>query len=249
MKLAYDLNDLQDVKTTLGLIVLQADETLENEFRTVLQDDKIRLHHSRIPSGKDLTPQTLLQMKADLPAAAALLPATAGFDVIAYACTSGATFIGPKTVKDLIQTYHPKAAVTDPLTAVVAACQTLGISRLGFITPYIADVSETIRDFLEKEGLKINAFGSFEQSEEALVARISERSILAALVEMGKNDAIDALFLSCTNLNSFAIIEEAERLTGKPVVTSNQALYWHMLHLAGARLEKSGPGRLFKISQ
>lgn len=245
MKLAYDLEDNRDVKAVLGLIVLQADETLENEIRSVLKDDKIRLHHSRIPSGKDLTPQTLMQMKTELPTVAALLPATACFDVIAYACTSGATFIGPKTVKGLIQDTHPKAAVTDPITAVVAACQALEVSRIGFITPYVAEVSETIRTFLETEGLEITAFGSFEQIEEALVARISDRSLLAALVEMGENDAVDALFVSCTNLNSFAIIEEAERVTGKPVITSNQALYWHMRILAGLPVHNSGPGRLF----
>ncbi len=248
MKLAYNLKDRRDVKAVLGLIVLQADETMEDEFRSVLNEDNVRLYHSRIPSGVDVTPQTLMQMKADLPAAAALLPASAEFDVIGYGCTSGATFIGPQTVCDLVQASHPGAAVTDPISAVVAACRKLKIKRMGFITPYAADVSEAMRKHLEKEGLKIADFASFEQKEEAVVARISDRSVLQALVAMGADKTLDGLFVSCTNLRSFSIIDEAERLTGKPVITSNQALYWHMLTLAGLPVVGTGPGRLFSAS-
>ncbi len=245
MKLPYKLSDPSVIKATLGLIVLQADETLENEVRSISHDPSIRLLHSRIPSGADLNPQTLLQMKEDLPFAASLLPLTANFDVIAYACTSGATFIGPNTVKSLITRHHPGAQVTDPITAVLAACTALNIKRLGFITPYVAEVSDRMREYLINQGLDIAAFGSFEQMEEAVVARISEGSILDALVNMGKDETLDGLFLSCTNLNSFGVIEDAEKIIGKPVISSNQALYWHMRKLARLSISGTGPGRLF----
>jgi maleate isomerase len=245
MKLTYNLSDPSAIKAVLGLIVLQADETLENEVRAVLQDPWVRLLHSRIPSGADLNPQTLMQMKEDLPAAAALLPTTAVFDVIAYACTSGATFIGPDTVKSLITEHHPTAQVTNPITAVLAACAALNIKRLGFITPYVAEVSDTMRTYLQDHGLEIAAFGSFEQMEESVVARISERSVLEALVKIGKDEALDGLFLSCTNLNSFGVIEEAEKIIGKPIISSNQALYWHMRKLANLPTLGAGPGKLF----
>ncbi|WP_169569948.1 Asp/Glu racemase [Sneathiella limimaris] len=245
MKLSYDLEDPKDIKAVLGLIVLQADETLETEFRSVLTDPSIRLYHSRIPSGADLNPETLMQMKADLPMAASLLPKTAEFDVIGYACTSGATFIGRDTVRKLIQTHHPDALVSDPITAVLAAFRKLNLKRLGFITPYVAEVSAAMRELLENEGLDIAAFGSFEQMEEALVARISDQSVLNALIDMGSRDDIEGLFVSCTNVNSFGIIEEAERLINKPVVTSNQALFWHMLTLSDVATKGAGPGKLF----
>ncbi|WP_415235571.1 Asp/Glu racemase [Sneathiella sp.] len=248
MKLPYDIDDRADRKTALGLIVLQADETIENEIRSVLDNDAVGLLHSRIPSGADLTPETLMQMKADLPAAAALLPKSAQFDVIAYACTSGATYIGSKTVKTLVQNIHPTAQVTDPMRAVLAACKALRIKRIGFITPYIEEVSDAMRTLLEQSGLEISAFGSFSEEQEAIVARISDRSILKALIDLSKQNDVDGLFVSCTNLNSFSIIDEAEQRTGKPVVSSNQALYWHMLTLAGLPTIGKGPGRLFSNS-
>jgi len=246
MKLPYDLEDPKDVKAVLGLIVLQADETLETEFRSALTDPGIRLFHSRIPSGTDLTPETLMQMKTDLPAAAALLPKTAGFDVIGYACTSGATFIGSDTVRDLIQHHHPTAAVTNPIVAALAAFKALSLKRIGFVTPYVADVSAAMRALLEKEGMVITSFGSFEQMEESRVARISDQSVLNALLQMREEAELDGIFVSCTNINSFKIIEEAERLIQKPVITSNQALLWHMLTLAGVPTSAAGPGHLFR---
>ena len=43
----------------------------------------------------------------------------------------------------------------------------------------------------------------------------------------------DALFISCGALPSIEIIEALEARTGKPVVTSNQAMAWDALRLAG----------------
>ena len=77
-------------RSTLGLIVLQTDETIEGEFRRLLPDPDIALHVSRVPSGKVVTPQMLAQMHDELPAAAAVLPDASRFDAIAYCCTSGA---------------------------------------------------------------------------------------------------------------------------------------------------------------
>ena len=66
------------------------------------------------------------------------------------------------------------------------------------------------------------------------------------ILEIGKNDC-DAVFISCTNLKTFKIIDEAERLLNKPVVSSNQAMIWHMFRGSGNDSTK-GPGMLFKQS-
>ena len=43
------------------------------------------------------------------------------------------------------------------------------------------------------------------------------------------------------------IIDGLERQLGGPVVSSNQALAWHMARLAGAPVARSAPGRLFRV--
>ena len=90
----YTLTGPIGTKATLGLIVLQVDETIEQDFRRLFRDPAIALYVSRIPSGADLTPETIATMKTTLPDAAALLPPAASFDVVGYACTSGTTLIG-----------------------------------------------------------------------------------------------------------------------------------------------------------
>ena len=89
-------------------------------------------------------------------------------------------------------------------------------------------------------------FGSFEQVEDAVVARIAPRSIYDAICQVGKAENVEAVFASCTSLQSFDIIEDAEAAIGKPVITSNQALAWHMAKLAGISDKIKGPGGLFK---
>lgn len=246
MSLSFTLDNGAAGNAALGIIVLQSDETLEAEFRTVFDLDDVGLYHTRIPSAAHVTPETLKQMELDLPRSAALLKMGRPLDVVGYGCTSGATVIGPERVDSAIRGVHPNAKTTNPITAVTEACRELGVRRIGFLTPYVAEVSAAMRTLLEASGLTIAAFASFEQSEESLVARISERSVLDSICAMGGDRDVEAVFASCTNLRSFNIIEEAEAMIGKPVITSNQALAWHMLKLAGLAGIADGPGRLFK---
>lgn len=232
-------------KVALGLIVLATDETLEPEIAPVIHRAGIPLYQSRISSHPDVTRETLLQMESDLPTAAGLLPTGVNFAAIGYGCTSASTIIGPQRVAVAIQTAHPDVPVTDPITAVIAALAKLRVKRLGFVTPYIADVSAAMRQMLEHHGIEISAFASFSQVEERVVARISEESVLQAVQNVGQN--CDAVFTSCTNLRSFNIIAQAETRIGKPVISSNSALAWHMMRLAGMQGQIAGPGHLFTV--
>lgn len=232
----------------LGVIVLQSDESLEPELRQLHLGDGVALFHSRIPSSDEVTPDTLAQMADALPAAAALLPAAAGFRAIAYGCTSGATVIGPERVAEMIRGHHPGVPCTDPMTALIAACRALGVSRLALLTPYVESVSAAMRAYLESQGIEIVQFASFEQKDEAVVARISEDSVQSALLAFDPTGC-DAVFTSCTNLRSFSIIDTTEAQLGVPVLSSNLALGWHLMQLAGLATEGAGPGRLFATGQ
>ena len=248
MKLPFDSDEGFGRRAALGLIVLQADETVEPEFRTLLDLEGVALYHSRVPSGAEVTPESLAAMRAEIPAATRLLPPEAMLDVVGYACTSGATVIGETAVAAAIHSVRPGVATSDPLTAVKAACRALGVRRLGFVTPYVAEVSAALRRKLEDAGLAIAAFGSFEESEEAVVARITPDSVLDAILAVGAAPDCEAVFASCTNLRATGVIAEAEARLGKPVMTSNQALAWHMLRLAGLPDDWLAGGALFRCA-
>lgn len=246
-RLPYTLSAPIGSRASFGLIVLQADETIEHEFRQIFAIDGVALYVTRIPSGADVTPESLGRMKDALPAAAHLLPPSVDFRDIAYACTSGATMIGPETVAAIVREATGCAVVTDPLTATIAALEKLDARRLAFLTPYRADVSLAMRTALESAGIEIAGFGSFEEESEARVARIDPRSLLEATLQVARQKPCDAVFLACTNLRGLGIIGAAEQELGVPVITSNQALAWHMLRRAGITSEGAGIGKLMEM--
>lgn len=244
LTLPYDTEPTAPDTVTLGLIVLGPDETIEDDFHRMLLPGTARLLHSRIPSAPEVTAETLPRMAADLPTAAALLPTSARFHAIGYACTSGATVMGPARVTELIAQAHPGVPVTDPLSAVSAACRALGVQRLALVSPYVAEMSQALVDALGEAGLTVAPFGSFGVAEERAVARISAASIASALRRIGGDPACEAVFVSCTNLPALKLLEAVESELGKPVLTSNQALCWHMLRLAGLGDGPQSGGRL-----
>lgn len=245
MRLPFDTDAGIGTRATLGAIVLKTDETLEPEFARMMALDGVASYHSRIPMVPEIRPDTLARMEADLPAAARLFPSSLDFDVIGYGCTSAATVIGSDAVARAVQGVYPGARVTDPLAAIIAAGRALAVSRLGFLTPYIPQVSEKMREKLGDAGFEITRFGSFEEGDDRIVARITEASISAAARKVAQG--ADAVVIACTNLRCLRIIPEVEAKTGVPVISSNQALGWHMLRLAGVDDELSGFGRLFGV--
>jgi maleate isomerase len=201
-------------RARLGLVVLQSDETIEPELARISSGlPGVALHHCRIPSTPNVTTASLRQMHARLPAAVSLFPDGGSFDVIGYGCTSGSTVIGERNVEKAIQSVYPTAKVTNPLTALKAACQAMNIQRLGIITPYERAVTDALGEHLTNNGLQITSVQSFEQINEAVVARIKPASILDALTTLksSKDNAnCDAWFVSCTNLRMAEITNPAE---------------------------------------
>lgn len=245
MRLDFNTDAGIGSRATMAVIVLETDETLEPEFARMTDLAGVALYHSRIPMVSEITPDTLAEMEADLPAATRLLPQSLKFDVIGYGCTSASTVIGSENVARAIQRIFPQARVTDPLAAIIAAGQNLGARRLGFVTPYVPEVSKKMWDKLEQEGFEIAAFGSFEEGDDRVVARITEASIMAAAERVAEQASCDAIVISCTNLRCLNIISRIEARIGIPVISSNQAMAWHMLRLAGVDEQMPDFGRLF----
>ncbi|WP_223274777.1 aspartate/glutamate racemase family protein [Tateyamaria sp. syn59] len=241
MNAPYDLET--DRPAQLGLIALQADETIEQDMRQLLP------HHveymvSRVPSGASVTPETLADMAAHLTEAARLLPRGADLSCVAYGCTSGAAEIGAERIRDLIHAGIATPSVTDPVTALTAVCRSLGVTRLGLLSPYIASVSDRLRAVLAASGIEVVSFTSFNEPVEERVVRIASQSVIAAAQDLGRDAQVDALFLSCTNLRTLRAIPVIEAARGIPVLSSNLVLAWHMTQLAGETLAPDLPFRL-----
>ena len=219
------------VRPRLGVLVLQADETLEDEFRAALPPG-VSCQVGRVPSAATVSSENLSAMEARLTAAAALFPEGAEYDVVAYACTSATARIGAAQVANRIREGVRTRHVTDPVTALIAGCRARGITRLALVSPYVADVSARLREVLDEAGIATPVFGSFEEAVEARVARIDAGSILEAGRALVRRGPVEGLFLSCTNLRTRGVREALEAELGLPVMSSNSVLMEHMLDLA-----------------
>jgi maleate isomerase len=245
VKLTFESDEGFGHRARIGLIVLESDQTIEAELRRI-DLDGVDWYHARIANQPDVTPETLTAMKEGLPAAAGLLPCEFGFDAIGYACTSAATLIGEAGVAEAIRSAHPDIPCTNPISAAVAAFEALGVTCIGVVTPYTADVTAPILDHFESAGLTVTAVGSFLEPSDLVVGRITERSIADGARHIAELEECDAVFVSCTSLRSFGIVKDLEAELGKPVVSSNLALLWRLLRLAGVDDDVPGLGALFR---
>ncbi len=224
---------LEDTRPKLGLVVLQAEETIEDELRRILPD-AVSMNVSRVPSGAQLNPETLGAMEMHLAQAAGLFPQGKLFDVAAYACTSATAQLGQARVAELIRAGTRAHHVTEPVSALIAACKAGNIRRLAFLSPYIESVSARLRSVLAGHGIDIPVFGSFNEESERRVALIDPPSLMSAARSLMQDTQVDGFFCSCTNVKMFPVIPELQREFGVPILSSNLVLGWHMLHLAGA---------------
>ncbi len=223
----YTLENYYAAASAVGVIVLQTDEVIEQELRQWLPDS-VQLFHSRIPNALDINPTSLRAMQDEIPHAVQLLPDTVNFKVIVYGCTSGTTVIGEQQVRCAVQSVLPNVSVTNPLSAVKARLTHLDVNRVGLLTPYSPDVSHALAEHLTACGFCITCCGSFHEHLDSNVCRISRESILKAIQLIGANEQCDVVFASCTNLRTLDILDHASQLIGKPVLSSNSALAWHI---------------------
>ena len=70
--------------------------------------------------------------------------------------------------------------------------------------------------------------------------------VTLAVLELGSHDSVDTIFVACTNVRLADQVESLEAELGKPVTSSNHAIAWHCLRLAGIDDAVPGFGRLFR---
>jgi maleate isomerase len=233
-------------RAAIGLVVLATDQTIEHEWRQMLRLDGVAFYESRIYNSPTITPETLAEMEGGIAAAAALIKPGIPLDALAYGCTSGAMVIGEDRVFSLLREAWPDKPCTTPITAALAGLRALGARRIALLTPYIDEINQSMRRYIEARDIMVAAMGSFNNGNDNEVARISAASLEAAILELGSESSVDAVFIACTSLRVAALVERAEAKLGKPVTSSNHAMAWHALRLAGYADAVPGFGRLFR---
>jgi maleate cis-trans isomerase len=169
---------------------------------------------------------------------------------MAYACTSGSFFKGEAWDAAVIETIS--AITAKPTTAaspsVVAALRHLGAHRLSVATPYPEWTNQRLKAYLEANGFEVLNIASDERAAARGHRGVNDQppAEIAAFVSRISHDDADAVFCSCTAWRAVEAADEIERECGKPVVTSNQALFWATLRAVGAARPLQRGGMLLR---
>jgi maleate isomerase len=232
----------------IGLIVLATDYTIEHEWRAIFAAvPGLALYESRIWNDPTITPETLRAMEPRITAATDLILPGAKLDVVAYGCTSASMAIGEDKVFANIRAARPGVQCTTPITAAFAAFRAFKARRIGVLTPYRADVNRIVADYIRARGFVVPVFGSFNEENDGIVAAISPASIKAGVKRIVDSAPVDAVFVSCTSVRLAEAAAAIEAEIGLPVTSSNHAMAWHALRLAGVDDRLDGFGRLFTL--
>ncbi len=235
-KINYELL-ARDYTKYLGLIVLQSDVTIEDEFRYYFHQQPVSLMVNRIPFENEVTAETLKQMEGHIGKTMSLFPIEVEFDSMGYGCTSGSLHIGGEKISALIAAERPTKFVSNPLQSALVAFNAVGANNVAYLGPYSEQVCGEMMDHFTEAGINVSASASYDEKEDRFVGRISPESIQRDAIELVKrNPQVDAVFVSCTNMKCAQVIPEIEKQTGKVALSSNQVLAWHMAKKIGLTL-------------
>ncbi|MDE1181893.1 Asp/Glu racemase [Paraburkholderia sp.] len=247
VKLPFSLDQGVAARAAIGLVVLATDHTIEHEWRKLLALDGVAFFESRVFNSADISPETLAEMEGRIADGVALIRPGERIDVVAFGCTSASMVIGEERVFERIREVRPRAACTTPITAARVAFNALGVTRIGLLTPYVREINESMAAYLGARGIDVVAMGSFEHANDNEVARIDEDSLRHAVEAVGNQPDVEAVFVSCTSLRIAEAVAQIESTLGKPVTSSNHAMAWHALRLAGIDDVLPDLGRLFTV--
>jgi maleate cis-trans isomerase len=225
----------------LGIIVPSWNTVMEYETQ-LMAGGAMSVHSMRIPHTAD-TEEKLLWLGTQAPAAAELL-AHAKVDVICYGCAAGGFLKGPVEDRELGEKISKSTGVPVAVTsaAVAEALRALGATRVSLASPYAPWLNERLKQYLTKAGFEIMAMEGLDTQNHSAVT--NER--IEALIAGVDRPETQAIFVSCSNFPTLAIIEKMEQKLGKPIVAANQASMWKMLRLLGDKQAVPLAGRLFR---
>lgn len=168
-------------------------------------------------------------------------------DVVLYGCTSATLTHGPAFDEDLakrIQSGSGARSIT-AAGALIAALKALGITRVGFSSPYLGEVNKQAMSFLSDNGVDTVAcadvgreLGNYGQGE------LTPDEVYDLALQADHPEA-QAIVLSCTDMRSVEAITRIEAALDKPVVTSNQAMMFTLMRALALPRHDDLPGRLF----
>ena len=170
---------------------------------------------------------------------------------VLYGCTSATLTHGRAFDRDLADLIRDRSGAVSLTAAgaLVEAVGALGVTRVGFSSPYLGEINDQAVAFLASEGIETveradigRALGNYGQGE------LTPDEVIALALRVAR-PGVAAIVLSCTDLRAAEAVDRIEAETGLPVVTSNQAMIFALCRALSLPRPAGAPGRLFDLLQ
>lgn len=225
-------------RARVGLIYIASSVTMEPECYAMAPDG-VSIHTARIPLGtvsvEELT--RLANEGKERMLEATRLLATAPLHSLVFACTSG-SFVGGKGYDEKIMAEMRAVAadipVTTTTTASVKALRAAGAKRIVIAAPYTREVTDRAVSYFGQHGFEVLDSSCLDIDSDHEIGWTPPERVYDQVRRLNRCDA-DAIFISCTNLRTIAILEALEQDLGKPVISATQASFWDGVRLAGVQ--------------
>lgn len=234
----------RDWRARIGFVILASDGTIEGEMFT-LAPPGVGINFARLPGSNEVTAENLLAMEDDLEDVASRFVFDGDLNVVCFACTSASALIGEERVKAALSRGAPTARPTSLISGVIKALRTFQARRIVVATPYLDEINTLEARYLQDQGFEILDFQGMNILTDTDIRRVAPDFIKNYARNIDRPEA-EAIFISCGGLRSLEIVDELEQEVGKPVVVSNQAMFWNTLRLAGIEDKIDCYGQLFR---
>ena len=229
-------------RARLGMILPSANRVAEPELADLLPPG-VSLHATRVKLAG--TSNAELLASAEGVGEAAALLADSAPDLIAFHCTAVSTY-APELetrIKERIVSASGRPAIATS-EALLAAFRILRVQRVVMLSPYPQALNDLEVAFLRRNGMDVLQERGLDLPV-AMHADVTPQEWFRHLTALAHKEA-DGYFVGCTNIRAVPAIDAMERALGRPVVTSNQALLWHVLRNLGITDPVDGCGQLLR---
>ena len=216
----------------IGLVIPSNNTVIEPECWASVPD-MVTVHSARVLSGGN-TPEGIVEMERNAARAVRELQ-PGGMSVIAYACLATSLVKGrdwDESIRaDIVSVTGCPA--TTAATATIAAVKTAGATRIGIATPYTQRIGALVAPFFKSFGLEPLTVRNLDVQDSRTLWKTPPATVRELVLSANSADA-EAICILATDLPTAGVVDALAAEIGKPVVTTNQAILWQCLSLAGA---------------
>lgn len=223
------LTNMTDTHAPLrvGLMVPANNTTMEGELSAWLPAGST-VTTVKIPRGPGLlTPETIPAYRDSAISLARQHFGNGGFDLVAYGCTAAGFISGPAGDAALSKMLSDATGlpVVTTARAMVAALQHDNAKRVAVVTPYHDAVNAQLTAFLADGAIDVVRLETFRAPDVASLGRITAEEVRSlARATMGPD--CDALFIGCSQLPTYAILDDLGQEFDRPAWSSIRATAW-----------------------